>query len=57
MSSRAFIKDVEKVRPSAILDIIHSGELMCMGVRETVKERLPVQGKCSREGGKVGERS
>ena len=36
-------KDAEKVRPSAILDIIHSGEQL--SVRDDVK--MPTQGTCS----------
>lgn len=46
--ARAYIKDVEKVRPSAIMDIIHSGENMV--VKNTVKERMPTQGKCTKCG-------
>lgn len=42
--ARAFIKDVEKVNPVAILDIIHSGETMA--VDENVK--MPIQTRCSR---------
>lgn len=44
--ARAFIKDLEKIRPSAIIDIIHSGE--CLSVREGV--RMPTQSVCSRCG-------
>lgn len=43
---REFLKDLEKVRPSVILDIIHSGE--CIQVEEQVK--LPERGKCARCG-------
>ena len=46
--ARAYIKDLEKIRPSTIMDIIHSGENMAM--KEDVKERLPSQGNCSRCG-------
>jgi cytoplasmic tRNA 2-thiolation protein 1 len=46
--ARAFIKDLEKLRPSAIMDIIHSGERM--RVRDSVRQRQPVQGKCARCG-------
>ena len=46
--ARAFIKDLEKVRSTSILDIIHSGEQLKF--KETVKERLPTQGNCTRCG-------
>ena len=46
--ARAYIKDVEKIRASAIMDIIHSGEQM--RVKENVKERMPTQGKCAKCG-------
>ncbi|XP_013386470.1 cytoplasmic tRNA 2-thiolation protein 1-like [Lingula anatina] len=44
--ARTYIKDLEAIRPSSIIDIIHSGE--CMAVKKEVK--LPVQGTCSRCG-------
>nr|XP_033800402.1 cytoplasmic tRNA 2-thiolation protein 1 isoform X2 [Geotrypetes seraphini] len=44
--ARAFLKDLEALRPSTILDIIHSGEHL--SVKEDV--RMPVQGNCSRCG-------
>ncbi len=44
--ARAFIKDLEAIRPSAIIDIIHSGE--CMDVKSDVK--MPKQGICERCG-------
>ncbi|XP_046359572.1 cytoplasmic tRNA 2-thiolation protein 1-like isoform X1 [Haliotis rufescens] len=44
--ARAYIKDIEKIRPSAIIDIIHSGE--SLSVKKEV--RMPVQGQCSRCG-------
>merc|ERR1712137_1157389 len=40
--ARAFIKDAEAVRPSAIIDIIHSGE--SLSIKKEVK--MPVQGNC-----------
>lgn len=46
--ARTFIKDLEKIRPSAIIDIIHSGENLC--VSTDVKDRLPSQGICQRCG-------
>ncbi len=46
--ARAYIKDLEKIRPSAIMDIIHSGEHM--KVKGRVKDRLPAKGKCERCG-------
>ncbi|XP_008296100.1 cytoplasmic tRNA 2-thiolation protein 1 [Stegastes partitus] len=44
--ARTFLKDLESIRPSTIMDIIHSGENL--SVREGVK--MPVQGTCSRCG-------
>lgn len=44
--ARTYLKDLEAVRPTSILDIIHSGE--CMAVKEGV--RLPQQGICERCG-------
>jgi len=48
--ARTFIKDLEKIRPSSIMDIIHSGESMAKCVSDTAKERMPVQGVCRRCG-------
>lgn len=44
--ARTYLKDLEAIRPSTIIDIIHSGE--SLAVRSEVK--LPVQGTCSRCG-------
>ncbi|XP_033474573.1 cytoplasmic tRNA 2-thiolation protein 1 [Epinephelus fuscoguttatus] len=44
--ARTFLKDLESVRPSSIIDIIHSGENL--SVRDGVK--MPVQGTCTRCG-------
>ena len=44
--ARAFLKDLEAVRSSAVLDIIHSGEALCARSEHV----LPVQGNCSRCG-------
>lgn len=44
--ARAFLKDLEKVRPSVIMDIIHSGEQLQF--KATVKK--PVRGICNRCG-------
>ncbi|XP_063050352.1 cytoplasmic tRNA 2-thiolation protein 1 [Engraulis encrasicolus] len=44
--ARAFLKDLEAVRPSAIVDVIHSGEHL--SVRHGVK--MPTQGSCQRCG-------
>lgn len=44
--ARAFLKDLEKVRPSVIMDIIHSGEQLSF--KDTVK--APVRGICERCG-------
>lgn len=42
--AREFLKDLEKVRPSAIVDIIHAGEQMCFKEDKTV--RMPTQMTC-----------
>nr|XP_002125738.1 cytoplasmic tRNA 2-thiolation protein 1 [Ciona intestinalis] len=44
--ARAYLKDLESIRPSTIIDIIHSGEMLsvCQGVK------LPSQLKCVRCG-------
>ena len=44
--ARGFLKDLEAVRPSVIIDIIYSGD--SLRVREEV--RMPVQGTCKRCG-------
>lgn len=44
--ARAFLKDLERIRPSCIIDIINSGD--SLAVKEDVK--MPVQGKCLRCG-------
>lgn len=44
--ARAYLKDLEAVRPSVIVDIIYSGDSLC--VKGGVK--MPVQGKCKRCG-------
>ena len=44
--ARAFLKDLEAIRPSCILDIIYSGE--AYQIEEGVK--VPVQGNCTRCG-------
>jgi len=46
--ARAYIKDLEKIRPTSILDIIHSGEQLKF--KDAVKDRLPAQGNCQRCG-------
>jgi cytoplasmic tRNA 2-thiolation protein 1 len=42
--ARAYIKDVEKIRATAIIDIIHSGEQMMVG--DKAKAKCPEQGTC-----------
>jgi len=42
--ARAYIKDVEKIRATAIIDIIHSGEQMT--VADKAKAKCPEQGVC-----------
>ena len=44
--ARTFLKDLEAIRPSTIIDIIHSGD--SLSVKSDVK--MPVQGTCSRCG-------
>lgn len=44
--ARAFLKDLESVRPSVIIDIIYSGDTL--SVKEEVK--MPVQRRCERCG-------
>lgn len=44
--ARTYIKDAEKIRPSAIIDIIHSGE--SLSIKKEVK--MPVQGTCTQCG-------
>lgn len=46
--AREFLKDLERIRPSAILDIIHSGENMHLNLETT--QRIPRVGKCERCG-------
>jgi tRNA(Ile)-lysidine synthase TilS/MesJ len=43
--ARAFLKDLEAARPSAIIDIIHSGE--AFEIKEEIKATQKVQRKCS----------
>lgn len=43
---RQFLKDLEKIQPSVILDIIHSGECL----QASNKGKLPTRGTCSRCG-------
>ena len=44
--ARTFLKDLEAIRPSSIIDIIYSGE--CMAVKQGVK--MPTQGTCQKCG-------
>ncbi|KIY45132.1 cytoplasmic tRNA 2-thiolation protein 1 [Fistulina hepatica ATCC 64428] len=46
--ARAFLKDLEAARPSAVIDIIHSGE--AFQVREEVKATQKAQQTCTRCG-------
>ena len=43
--ARAFLKDLEAARPSAIIDIIHSGE--AFEIKEDVKATQKIQRPCS----------
>ncbi|XP_071955491.1 cytoplasmic tRNA 2-thiolation protein 1-like [Antedon mediterranea] len=44
--ARTFLKDLEKIRPSTIIDIIHSGE--SLSIKKDVK--MPTQGTCNQCG-------
>ncbi|XP_033095964.1 cytoplasmic tRNA 2-thiolation protein 1-like isoform X2 [Anneissia japonica] len=44
--ARTFLKDLEKIRPSSIIDIIHSGE--SLSIKKDVK--MPTQGTCNQCG-------
>ncbi|CAG0887988.1 unnamed protein product [Cyprideis torosa] len=46
--ARSFLKDLERVRPRSIIDIIHSGEHL--RVKAQLRDRLPVLDRCSRCG-------
>jgi len=46
--ARDFLKDLESIRPSSIIDIIHSGENF--NITEETKSKLPDQGNCTRCG-------
>jgi len=46
--AREFLKDIEAIRPSAILDIIRSGDSLQLGGK--AKNKLPSQKKCTRCG-------
>ncbi len=46
--SRAYIKDLEKIRPSSILDLIHSGETL--SVSASARARMPAKRACARCG-------
>lgn len=46
--ARVFLKDLELARPSAIIDIIHSGEAFSLAPEE--KEKGPALGTCKRCG-------
>lgn len=46
--AREFLKDIESIRPSSIIDIIKSGDSLQLGC--SAKEKLPEQRKCSRCG-------
>lgn len=46
--AREFLKDIESIKPSSILDIIKSGDSLQLSNK--VKDKLPEQKKCSRCG-------
>ncbi|CCJ28222.1 unnamed protein product [Pneumocystis jirovecii] len=47
-TARVLIKELESLRPSSIIDIIHSGEVFLLS--NAAKKRLPVQGNCKKCG-------
>lgn len=46
--AREFLKDIESIRPSSIIDIIKSGDSLQLGSK--AKDKLPEQTKCTRCG-------
>ncbi|CAH1240491.1 CTU1 [Branchiostoma lanceolatum] len=46
--ARTYLKDLESIRSTSIIDIIHSGECMSVSVKKDVK--MPTQGTCARCG-------
>jgi cytoplasmic tRNA 2-thiolation protein 1 len=46
--AREFLKDLERIRPSAILDIIYAGENLHMSIK--AQDQQPKLGKCERCG-------
>ena len=44
--ARAYLKDLESIRPSAIADIVHSGDSLAVNT----EVKMPVQGVCKRCG-------
>lgn len=46
--AREFLKDIESIRPSSIIDIIKSGDSLQLSIK--VKDNLPEQKKCTRCG-------
>lgn len=46
--AREFLKDLESIRPSAIIDILRSGDSLQLGVK--AKDKLPDETTCSRCG-------
>lgn len=44
--AREFLKDIESIRPSSIIDIIKSGDSLQLGSK--AKDKLPEQKKCTR---------
>ncbi|KTW28347.1 cytoplasmic tRNA 2-thiolation protein 1 [Pneumocystis jirovecii RU7] len=47
-TARVLIKELESLRPSSIIDIIHSGEVFLLS--DAAKKKLPVQGNCKKCG-------
>jgi cytoplasmic tRNA 2-thiolation protein 1 len=53
--ARAYLKDLESIRPSAIIDIIHSGEALKVGWREEENGQESGEGKQSNAAASKGQ--
>ncbi|PWN22002.1 hypothetical protein BCV69DRAFT_161915 [Microstroma glucosiphilum] len=53
--ARAYLKDLESIRPSAIIDIIHSGEALKVGWREEENSQENGEGKQSNSTASKGQ--
>lgn len=48
--ARQFLKDIEAIRPSSIIDVIHAAEQFCFPDPSSINAGMPVQRKCDRCG-------